>query len=391
MTLANAHALFNGLNKDPSYLASLEVSEAEKRKLMQARTKVRDCLKQTALSISDLDQYWDFTYAQKIKRKDRGKVSVKFMMQGSFAYKTLNSPAQSPQQEIDLDDGMYIPVTFLENGNPALIAGEIFRFVDEALEALCARENWVLDPTKNNCARVKLWPGAHIDIPIYSIPIDRYEDIAFAMKEARSYTFDSLVEPAKLPSDKIMLAQRDGQWILSDPQQLHDWVKGRKDFHGPVFKRLCRFLKGWRDHTWLKSPLSSLCIMCAVDVALRQIDGYPTENRDDEMILEVVSRLPEVFEEDVINPVIEGSVLNDWNVPDKLAIISATRELIDHMDTALNKTGHADIVVKRIQVAFGERVPYRPDIVKIRDEISSIQKATPSVVAAPVVISSTSG
>src|SRR3546814_19160221 len=69
----------------------------------------------------------------------------------------------------------------------------------------------------------------------------------------------------RLPSDKIMLARDDGSWIQSDPQRLQDWVDARVDQYGPVFRRLCRFFKGWRDFAWLDCGLSSLCPVRVVD------------------------------------------------------------------------------------------------------------------------------
>src|SRR3546814_4233560 len=96
----------------------------------------------------------------------RGPVEVKFMTQGSFAYKTINDPPQS-RQEIDLDDGMYVPVEFLDSGEPALVAKLLFDFVVETLKPLALTEGWTGVERKPNCVRVKLWPGAHLNIPIY--------------------------------------------------------------------------------------------------------------------------------------------------------------------------------------------------------------------------------
>src|SRR3546814_19200383 len=106
----------------------------------------------------------------------RGPVEVKFMTQGSFAYKTINDPPQS-RQEIDLDDGMYVPVEFLDSGEPALVAKLLFDFVVETLKPLALTEGWTGVERKPNCVRVKLWPGAHLDIPIYSVPRERFSQI----------------------------------------------------------------------------------------------------------------------------------------------------------------------------------------------------------------------
>jgi hypothetical protein len=394
MTLANAHALFCGLKSEPSYLANLTVNDAERQKLMAARIAVRSAIKAAARQIPTRDEYYEESYSRQVSSRRRGAVEVKFMTQGSFAYGTLNLPAKVPTQEIDLDDGMYVPVHFLENGRPALAAKGLFAFVEAALQPLCTANGWRLDTSKVCCVRVKLWPGAHIDLPIYSIPVERYEQIRETL--AKSYAADSMTHAyadsvAKLPPDKIMLAQRDGTWVQSDPQQLHDWVEGRGERYGAVYKRLCRFFKGWRDYSWDKSALSSLALMCAVDLALREMDGFPTENRDDELIMEVSKRLPDIFRGEIYNPVLGHLLLNTWSSADRQKFVDAASKLRDEMVSALERTGVANLVVQRLQSQFGQRIPNRPDSIKIASSITAIQRAPAATVAAPRVIQSTSG
>lgn len=394
MTLANAHALFCGLKSEPSYLANLTVNDAERQKLMAARVAVRSAIKTAARQIPTRDEYYEEAYSRQVSSRKRVAVEVKFMTQGSFAYGTLNRPAQIPAQEIDLDDGMYVPVHFLENGRPALAAKGLYAFVEAALEPLCAANGWRLDKSKVCCVRVKLWPGAHIDLPIYSIPVERYEQIRETL--AKSYAADSMTyavadSMAKLPSDKIMLAQRDGTWVQSDPQQLHDWVEGRTDRYGPVYKRLCRFFKGWRDYVWDKSALTSLILMCAVDLALRAIGDFPTENRDDELVMEVAKRLPDIFRGHIYNPVLDHLLLNEWNNADRQKFVNAAGKLRDDMISALERTGVASLVVSRLQNQFGDRIPNRPDSIKIGSAIAAVQRAPAATVSAPRVIQSTSG
>src|SRR3546814_9750745 len=135
----------------------------------------------------------------------------------------------------------------------------------------------------------------------YSVPRERFSQI----KEAATASFASAFDRAmlrdssyRLPSDKIMLAREDGSWIQSDPQRLQDWVDGRVDQYGPVFRRLCRFFKGWGDFEWLACGLSSLCLMRAVDVPLQQYcneqGALPGKERDDFHILDVRRRHPDV-------------------------------------------------------------------------------------------------
>ncbi|ACB83239.1 conserved hypothetical protein [Methylorubrum populi BJ001] len=393
MTLANAHALFYGLKADPSFLASLTVPEGERKALMDARQEIREELKAAASYIITQDEYWQPGSVQRSAIRNRPPIQIKFMTQGSFSYKTLNVPARRRVQEIDLDDGMYVPIDYLENGEPALVAKGLYDFVEKTLASLCKRRGWKLDTTKECCVRVKLWEGAHIDLPIYSIPRDRFVQLreSMARTATASMTYDSVKGDWKLPSDKIMLAQRDGKWVQSDPQQLHDWVEGRVERYGAVYRRLSRFFKGWRDFTWERSKLSSLCLMCAVDLALRQLDGLPTENRDDELVLEVAKRLPDILNGKIMNPVLGHLCINEWDNEVRGEILEGAEKLRIQMIAALERTGDAEQVVLKLRARFGHRIPYRPDVVTISSTISAIEKAPAQTVAAPRVIPTTSG
>lgn len=392
MTLANAHALFYGLKRNPSYLANLAVPKDELQALMDARQQIRAALKAAATQLPFKDSYWQDSYSTRVSARNRPPVVIKFMTQGSYAYKTLNAPAQALHQEIDLDDGMYVPVEFLQNGEPALAAKGLFAFVETVLQPICEKNGWSLAP-KPCCVRVKLWRGAHIDIPIYSMPQDRFLQLQESMAKSATamLSLDSVSGHFKLPSDQIVLAKRDGSWTKSDPQQLHEWVLGRVDRYGPIFRRLSRFYKGWRDHTWTNSELSSLCLMRAIDIAMTDISDFPTDDRDDEWILIVSEKLPTILSSPVPNPVLPDLYLNEWKPDDREIILRGAQALYDEMSSALERTGDAERVVARIRETFGDRIPYRPDVVKIGSKIAAIQKAPAAIVAAPNVVASTSG
>lgn len=397
MTIANAHPLFNGLRNDPSFLANLNIDPFVRTSLLAARKEIRQTLREAFRTVAATDEYWDEAYARRVNSRNRAQIEVKFMTQGSFAYKTVNAPAQAAVQEIDLDDGVYVPVEYLDNDRPALTARGMFEFIESALDSLRRERRWIIDTTKNCCVRVKLWPGAHIDLPVYSIPRDRFEAVNENLVKAdvqvaamsRGMVMD---EAYKLPTDKIMLAHRDGTWIHSDPQKLHDWVTTCENRNGPIYTRLCRFFKGWRDFTWAKSTLSSVCLMRAIDLALRQLPALPVQNRDDAMILEVAKQLPDILRGKVGNPVVKDACLNQWSDSDGRMIIAGAESLKGSMLQALEKTGSPVEVVRQMQQMFGGRVPFRPDVVQISgNAISAIKAAAPATVAAPRVIPSTSG
>jgi len=397
-TLANAHALFCGLKSVPSYLAQLDIGDDARRNLMSARQKVRTTLRAAAASqIHTVDEYWQGGWNSAAKRLARMRIEVKFMTQGSFAYKTINDPAQL-SQEIDLDDGMYVPVEFLDNGEPALTAKGLFDFVYNTLTPLARAEGWRGVERKQNCVRVKLWQGAHLDIPIYSVPGERFslmsEELAKSTQDS-ALTRKAVLDSFRLPTDKVMLARKDGTWIQSDPKKLQDWVDRRVEQYGAVYLRLCRFFKGWRDYSWTNGSLSSLCLMCAIDQALIDFSnaagGLPGEDRDDFLVMEVAKRLPAVLQDEVCNPVLD-SCLNGWEDDTRRDIVAKANALNAQMVSALERTGDAEEVVKRLRASFGQRIPYRPDAVKIAGaQINAVLHAQPAKNPAPHVISSTSG
>lgn len=211
------------------------------------------------------------------------------------------------------------------------------------------------------------------------------EEAAFS---ARKLTFDSV--PA-IPSDRVMLAQRSGEWVQSDPKQLHDWVENRVDRHGPSFRRMSRFFKGWRDHVWANSPLSSICLMCAIDAALLEL-GQSADNRDDKTILDLARLLPTIFSGEIKNPVVKASCLNSWSEEERGDVLAETRALAATMEAALERTGDADRVIEHLRDAFGRRIPYRPDIIAIESDTAAAVRAAPAAtVATPHITSSDSG
>jgi hypothetical protein len=179
----NAHRAFEN-SGESSYRKNLDPSVREINELRQARDKIRQSLKS---AFSDWERrieasalFEDTAVASFSATQKKPNLSPKFRGQGSYVYATLNQPTHNPPQEMDFDDGMFLPTSFLsENGgaHPIVASEGYFALVEAALRPLSRDEGWTLNPgrARPSCVRVALNNGrSHIDIALYAIPDDEY-------------------------------------------------------------------------------------------------------------------------------------------------------------------------------------------------------------------------
>ena len=99
---------------------------------------------------------------------------------------------------------------------------------------------------------------------------------------ARELDFELADEIYKgLLEKRIMLAHRDSGWIESDPREIENWFFGAIADHGEAVRRVCRYLKGWRDFQWMRNGPSSITLMACVVAVYDELNGTLPENRDD--------------------------------------------------------------------------------------------------------------
>lgn len=320
----NARRAFYTENGDDDFLAQLSVTEAERKPLRAARDEIRATLKQGMADWSHFmtrSELFESSAIALLARDAAPPLRPKFRMQGSWSYDTLNRVTQDPPQEIDLDDGMFLPVSFLsQNGSahPAIVSSGYFRTVEAILTPLCDDNDWVLITDMPSCVRVELKQGAHIDIALYAIPDDDFRtlvekaDAALHHNKMRDQElmFAEDVYP-RLPSDHIMLAHREEGWKPSDPRKLETWFQEAVDRHGYQLRRVCRYLKGWRDSRWDQCRLSSIALMACAVTAFDEADAKPAQTRDDVAFEMVAARLPALLSGRIANPVVAGLYLDD--------------------------------------------------------------------------------
>lgn len=365
------------------YLSGIAITDPQEKKLLAARKIIRDRLRESfraaGRSISD-------------SAGRQVSVTPKFLTQGSMAYRTINQPAFPPQQQLDLDDGAYLPMTFLEGLGPQVASDLFFRFVDQVMEELAAEKRWQFDGTKDTCVRVILDDESHVDVPLYAIPYEDFhlleakmEAKGMASMSAFSKADDLYVDPTR-----VQLAHREKGWTPSDPREIQVWFFRAIDEYGPQLRRMCRLLKGWRDVHPDLDGLTSILIMAAVYQVYRD---FSTLSKQDDLALLVISgELPGVFEGKVRNPANLDEVLSDRVPP---AVMDRASDLVwgfhKELDSSLNRNYVAENVVKCLRRHLGDRVPYRPDLVSVEKPKATVTRIPAETVPAAMVVSSKAG
>jgi hypothetical protein len=406
MTQFNAHRLFFWFGEEPCYHRNLTVSDKRLNELREARDAARK-------AVTDGFDGWEKLIEKKALFEDSAKAAnsnarlqPKFRGQGSYSYKTLNDPAHTPPQQVDFDDGIFLPISFFEGtgARPVVASKGYFALVEKALQPLCQKKGWKIEQ-KPSCVRLKLSKGAHLDLALYAIKDLDFEHLVTASlaKAAgrRALVQDELVLDEdiyeKLADNDIVLAHRDDGWMPSDPRKLEAWFKQAIDTHGEQLRRVCRYLKGWRDYTWpAGSKVSSIAIMkCVVD-AYDSLTGDFDQKRDDAAILMVAQRLPSFFQNrgGIENPVIlqPRTILNgNWSDVERTEYFQAARTLEANVKFAIEGATSADSAIAALQKMFGDRLPTAPERLNLGAREATIKQYPAVKTPAPHVPKTTSG
>ena len=387
--MANVDKLLHGAEGGVDLLSKLELLTDEQKKLQSAKKKIRELLRAVI--------------ARETKRQIGKQITPRFFTQGSEAYKLLNRRAWMPPQQVDVDDGLYLPMTFVKGNGPAEAAAIYFAIVDAALEELVKHEKWKGFEEKDTCARVVIDDRLHVDVPLYAIPDDQFGRLAkAAMDQAIADSADNIdfMSSRKMridrwdqvESDKVLLAHRKDNWKPSDPRKIHDWFLGEVEFFGELLRRECRYLKAWRDHHQLEYVSSIILMVCASE-AFNEVGHLKLSRRDDLALLEIASRLAGMFAGKILNPADPDEVLgSSWTYEQRKQAIKAANEMHEHLDDAINHCYVPEVAVDHLKSIFGERIPNRPDLVKAHSAAAAAVAAAPAIIVpAPAVGRSTSG
>jgi len=330
-------------------------------------------------------------------------VEPRFRTQGSWLYDTCVEPSSTPPQEMDWDYGIYLPVTvWQENGPPHEMAKAYFELVEGLLVDLCKQEGWTLLAGKNTCIRIKVAAWAHIDIPLYAAPEEEFGKIRdrIALEEAHlrktfdsiaadSYDFAEAQQQQWEDLDHIVMATREGEWKASDPEVVAKWFRDRVSEHGEQLRRVCRYLKAWRDFHWQEGGPTSVSIMIAVTQRFQ-----PKPGRDDLALEDAAKRLTNVFLSSIRERGIDDG-REDFNRLEPADRATASRRFgqlaNDLEDSRLLGVQHKDQAIFQMKQQFGLRMPVDSSLVEADSAADTIRTTTPIRVVPPVVPSTSAG
>lgn len=301
-------------------------------------------------------------------RDDFIKFQPRFWTQGSFQYNTLNRPFH-PGQEMDIDDGTYMPMTVFES-EPIIGHTLLLLLVDTSLKSLEAEnDGWVFEE-KNTCGRIKIHrEKTHIDVPMYAIPKEQFQKKQTAADSAHLIKSDSIFESAALnwdsreayavESDKVNLALREGdkRWSISDPKIVEDWFNDSCKRIGGHLRSICRFMKAWRDAQWDVGGPSSISLMAAV-VNILDREAHNGSDLSETMKL-VAKLLPEEFNHGVESPddTDEKPLFPaECNHNVHQSAIVETMERLHGILLAAEQSESREDALSKINEAFGKRV-----------------------------------
>jgi len=382
MNTLNLHGLLYA-SAHESYEDNISLSESDRTSLLEARAAIRAHIR---LQLGNR--------LKTAQVENASKIAPKFITQGSFAYKTINAPDRPPEQQADLDDGVYVPLSFCENtGAPKAASKALIGAIEVTLQDLSVRRRWTVDTGNPNCTRVLIAGDKHVDVPIYSMPDEEYRVLAKSTHElaksagsfADFYDSSALDDNWDVMPRRVRLAHKTLGWIDSDPRPIKEWVELQVSLKSEQLRRLMRYLKGWRDHQrWPFGEPKSLLLMALANATLeRKIDG-----RDDLALVQVCSGIPDALRGKVEIPAAPGEDLAERLDADGLRdeLIRRIRDLHRALVTCVQGRCTPEEACRLMREHFGRRFPNRPDRIRIESPEQTVRAVAPRIIsAAPVV------
>ncbi len=368
--MLNLSSLFFTTEQNDTCLhAALDLDRIQTGQIAGAKTEVRNCLRTGIPRVLQSKGYTDVS------------PQPRFFTQGSWAYKTLNGPAQRSQQA-DIDDGCYLPLSFVsQTTRPSVAATVFFAVAEEALAPLVQTRGWRLITDKPTCIRIEIAPYAHIDVPLYAIPDSEFTTLARAAVQDHGYLdLQEAVRKAErdawiaLPRNSVLLAHRECDWMVSDPREIKDWFLTEVAARGEQLRRVVRYLKAFRDWKWVCGGPTSLLLMAAAAPLFEKRD-----RRDDVALLDVVAGLPAKLRSGVNNPVDANESLTERLGDEQLEGAAKHFESFESVLRGTLGAGNEAQACSWLIGEFGPRFPNAPNRVKVTSVAATIASAPAAV------------
>jgi len=239
-----------------------------------------------------------------------------FYLQGSYSLKTMVEPL-NPEDEYDLDDGIYLKHTDDDISNPS--TEKVSNWIFEAVKDHTKKK----PEKKKNCVRVIYAEGYHIDLAIYR----------------------------KIDGKYYLARLGKGQWVPSDARAFNNWFYERLE-RNEQMRSCIKYLKAWKDFN--SSDLKGIHL--TVLVGLKYVSVM---DRDDKSLVETVGKIISYLEQKkaIWNPVDQNeNMIADWSGEKIENVITAFKEFSDEAGEALDEQDK-NKASKKWRVLFGDRFP----------------------------------
>jgi hypothetical protein len=353
--MLSVHKLLARSTGRESLLSNLDLSQSDQTKLVDARAQIRSTLRIALAAASELQS------------DDGSPIIPKFFTQGSWAYKTLNNPTQLPPQQVDMDDGCYLPIGFIKaTGKPKQAAEGFFSIADHVLGKLCSEQGWEYVDDNVNCCRVVIDAKMHLDVPLYAIDEERFSTLKYTEANAiDAVTADRADDSAEIgwarvPKGEVLHATRSGNWQSSDPMAVRDWADAAVSVNGEQLRSVWRYLKTWRDLKWEKGGPSSILLMVIAD------KGFDlASQRDDLKLRDVADFLAQEILKDVAPPWDENENLNRLKLADRETASIFAKNLVAELNVCFGSTiSDKAMVLNKLRASLSVHIPDKVDAIE---------------------------
>jgi hypothetical protein len=251
-----------------------------------------------------------------------------FYLQGSYSLKTMIEPL-NPEDEYDLDDGIYLKHTDNDISNPT--TEEVSNWVFEAVKGHTKKK----PENKKNCVRVIYAEGYHIDLAIYR----------------------------KINGEYYLARLGQDQWVPSDARAFNDWFYTRLE-KTEQMRSCIKYLKAWKDYEG--------CDLKGIHITvLVGLNHVAVEDRDDVGLEKTVAQIVEYLKDKkaIYNPVdTSENLIENWSS----GKLDATTKMLEDFNKKAKQAIEEDdkreaskiwrdIFGKRFEIYEAKRIEVKPN------------------------------